>query len=206
FLDEIGEMDISFQAKLLRALQEKEIVRIGSNKIVKVDSRIIVATNRNLLEEVRKGKFREDLYYRLYGLPIELPPLRDRGKDIILLAKHFLDNFCRENGLPGYSLSPSAQKKLLAYHYPGNIRELKSVVELAAVMTNEPEIHEDVITFSTSDVLPQLMTEEMTMKEYEDRIIDFYMKKYDNNIKLVAERLDIGVSTLYRLIKERKEG
>ncbi|MDX2284883.1 MAG: sigma-54 dependent transcriptional regulator [Bacteroidia bacterium] len=205
FLDEIGEMDIAFQVKLLRALQEREIVRVGSNKVVKVDVRIVAATNRNLLDEVRQGKFREDLYYRLYGLPIELPPLRERGKDVILLAKFFLDQFCRENELPPYAFTPAAQKKLLAYQYPGNIRELKSVVELAAVMTNSPEIGDEVITFSTYDALPQVMSEELTLKEYTERIIDLYLRRYDHNIKLVADKLDIGVSTLYRLIKERKE-
>lgn len=206
FLDEIGEMDITFQAKLLRALQEKEVIRIGSNKIVKTDSRIIVATNRNLLEEVKAGNFREDLYYRLFGLPIELPPLRERGKDIIVLAKFFIDNFCRENDMESFTFTPSAQKKLLSYHYPGNIRELKSIVELAAVMANDQEIDEDVITFSTYDALPDALSEELTLREYTNRIIDIYLKKYDDNIKLVAEKLDIGVSTIYRMMKERKEG
>ncbi|MDW3649625.1 MAG: sigma-54 dependent transcriptional regulator [Bacteroidia bacterium] len=205
FLDEIGEMDITFQAKLLRALQEKEIIRIGSNKIVKTDCRIIVATNRNLIEEVKNGNFREDLYYRLFGLPIELPPLRERGKDIIQLSRFFLSNFARDNELPTYTLTPSAQKKLLSYKYPGNIRELKSIVELSAVMTNGNEIDEDVITFSTYDALPDVLAEEMTLKEYSNRIIQLYLKKYDDNIKLVAEKLDIGVSTIYRILKEDKE-
>lgn len=205
FLDEIGEMDITFQAKLLRALQEKEIIRIGSNKIVKIDSRIIVATNRNLLEEVKAGNFREDLYYRLFGLPIELPPLRERGKDILLLSRFFLSNFSKENEMDDFTLTPGAQKKLLAYHYPGNIRELKSVVELAAVMSNTSEIDEDVLSFSTYDALPDVLAEEMTLKEYSNRIIQLYLKKYDDNIKLVAEKLDIGVSTIYRILKEEKE-
>ncbi|MEL6192920.1 MAG: sigma-54 dependent transcriptional regulator, partial [Bacteroidota bacterium] len=204
FLDEIGEMDITFQAKLLRALQEKEIIRIGSNKIVKTDCRIIVATNRNLIDEVKKGNFREDLYYRLFGLPVELPPLRERGKDIILLAKYFIESFCKDNELPNFTLTPAAQKKLLAYSYPGNIRELKSIVELAAVMTNEDDIDEDVITFSTSDPLPDALSEEMTLKQYTHRIISIYLKKYDDNIKLVADKLDIGQSTIYRMIKEMK--
>ncbi len=100
FLDEIGEMELNLQTKLLRVLQEKEIVRVGSNKPVKTDCRIITATNKNLKEEVKKGKFREDLYYRLLGLPIELPPLRDRGNDILILARHFIENFCNENNIP----------------------------------------------------------------------------------------------------------
>lgn len=205
FLDEIGEMDVTFQAKLLRVLQEKEIIRIGSNKIVKVDCRIIVATNRNLLEEVKNGNFREDLYYRLFGLPIELPPLRDRGKDIIILAKHFISIFCQENGMRELTLTPAAQKKLLSYHYPGNIRELKSIVELAAVMANGDMIDQDIITFSTYDPLPDALSREMTLKQYTHRIISIYLKKYDHNIKLVADKLDIGQSTIYRMIKEIKD-
>lgn len=112
FLDEIGEMEQNLQTKLLRVLQEKEIVRIGSNKPVKTDCRIITATNRNLKEEVKKGRFREDLYYRLLGLPIELPPLRERATDILILSRYFMENFCRENNLPLKRLSPEAQKNL----------------------------------------------------------------------------------------------
>ncbi len=206
FLDEIGEMDVTFQAKLLRALQEKEIVRIGANRPLKVDCRIIVATNRNLLDEVKKGNFREDLYYRLFGLPIELPPLRERGKDVLILARFFLDEFSKENGMPPFTLSASAQQKLLAYPYPGNIRELKAIVELAAVLATSQEIREEDLSFSSPDVLPDVLGEEMTLKEYTNRIIDIYLDKYDQNIKLVAEKLDIGVSTIYRMLKERKEG
>ncbi|MEO0899152.1 MAG: sigma-54 dependent transcriptional regulator [Bacteroidota bacterium] len=206
FLDEIGEMDITFQAKLLRVLQEKEVVRIGSNKPVKIDARIIVATNRNLLEEVKNGNFREDLYYRLFGLPIELPPLRERGNDIILLAKFFLENFIKENELQSMSFSLDAQQKLRAYPYPGNIRELKSIVELAAVMNNEDEIEPDAITFSNFDPMANIIAEEMSMEEYKHRIVDLFLQKYDNNIKLVAQKLDIGHSTIYRMLKERKEG
>lgn len=205
FLDEIGEMDITFQAKLLRVLQEKEIVRIGSNKPVKTDCRILVATNRNLRDEVKKGNFREDLYYRLFGLPIELPPLRERGKDIILLAKYFINAFTEENELPALTLSSDAQKKLLSYSYPGNIRELKAVVELAAVMSNDSEIEPDMITFGSEDALPNILSEELTLKAYTHRIIQTYLEKHNQNIKLVAEKLDIGQSTIYRMLKEMKE-
>ena len=137
FLDEIGELDINLQAKLLRVLQEREITRIGSNGVTKIDVRIVVATHKNLLEEVKNKTFREDLYYRLIGLPISLPPLRERGNDILILSKHFIDGFCKENRLEKKTLSPEAQQKLLQYPFPGNVRELKSVVELAAVMADE---------------------------------------------------------------------
>ena len=205
FLDEIGEMELSFQAKLLRALQEREIVRVGSNSPVKFDCRIIVATHRNLLELVKQNKFREDLYFRLYGLTIDLPPLRERGKDVLILAQHFITDFCKENKMPPKTLSEAAQKKLMAYRFPGNVRELKSTVELAVVMSQENNIQPDNINLASSDSLNALLAEEMTMKEYELQIIKTYLKKYDNNMKLVAEKLDIGLSTLYRLLKENKE-
>lgn len=205
FLDEIGEMDINFQAKLLRVLQEKEVTRIGGNETIKVNCRIIVATNRNLLEEVKKSTFREDLYYRLFGLPIHLPPLRERGKDVLLLAKFFIDSFCKENNLPIKTLSEEAKQKVLSYQWPGNIRELKSVVELAVVMASDNEIQENDFTLNTSDALPDVLTEEMTLREYNRRIINLYMDKYDDNTKKVAEKLAIGQTTVYRLLKESKE-
>ncbi|HRH03639.1 MAG TPA: sigma-54 dependent transcriptional regulator [Bacteroidia bacterium] len=205
FLDEIGEMELSFQAKLLRALQEREIVRVGSNSPVKFDCRIIVATHRNLLELVKQNKFREDLYFRLYGLTIDLPPLRERGKDVLILAQHFIANFCKENKMPAKTLSESAQKKLMSYRFPGNVRELKSTVELAVVMSPDTTIQPDTINLASTDSMSAMLAEEMTMKDYELQIIKSFLKKYDNNMKLVAEKLDIGLSTLYRLLKENKE-
>lgn len=202
FLDEIGEMDFSFQAKLLRTLQEKEFNRIGSNALVKTDCRIIVATNRNLKEEVKNGKFREDLYYRVFGLPVELPPLRERGKDVLILSKYFIDLFCKENKLEAKKTTEDAHKKLLSYNFPGNIRELKAVVELAVVMSNGNDISAQNITLSSSDALPEVMAEELTLRAYDLRIVNMYLKKYDNNIKLVAEKLGIGQSTIYRMLKE----
>jgi two-component system response regulator AtoC len=202
FLDEIGEMDIAIQAKLLRALQEKEITRIGSNVPVKIDCRIIVATHRNIKNEIKEGKFREDLYYRLFGLPIELPPLRERGNDILLLAKHFTKNFCEENDLKEKTLTPDAQKKLLAYNFPGNVRELKSLIELAMVMSNGNEIDAQDIALTSSDILSETTNEELTLEEYDLRILNIYLKKYDDNIKLVAEKLNISQSTIYRMLKK----
>jgi two-component system response regulator AtoC len=202
FLDEIGEMDISIQAKLLRALQEKEIIRIGSNAPVKIDCRIIVATHRNLKSEIKEGKFREDLYYRLFGLPIELPPLRERGNDILLLAKHFAKSFCEENALKEKILTPDAQKKILTYNFPGNVRELKSVVELAIVMSSNNEIDANDITLTSSEIITELTNEELTLEEYNLRILNIYLKKYDDNIKLVAEKLNISQSTIYRMLKK----
>lgn len=205
FLDEMAEMDISLQAKLLRALQEREIIRVGSNTPVKTDCRIIIATNKNLLEEVKLGHFRQDLYYRLYGLPIELPPLRERGNDMIILAKHFIQVFCKENNLHPKILSADASNRLLSYPFPGNIRELKSIIELAVTLADQDEITSDnIILGASQDVLSGLLTEEISLREYDIRIVKSFLRKYNNNIKLVADRLDIGVATIYRMLKEDK--
>jgi DNA-binding NtrC family response regulator len=147
FLDEIGEMDLLMQTKLLRVLQEKEVTRIGSNKSIKLDVRVIAATNRNLATEVKGGRFREDLFYRLQGFLIHLPPLFDRGEDVILLSKSFLSEFCKENRLPQIMLSKECQKFLMDYKWPGNIRELKAVIERAAVMCEDNEIKPEDIVF-----------------------------------------------------------
>ena len=205
FLDEMAEMDISLQAKLLRALQEKEVIRIGSNAPVKTDCRIIIATNKNLLEEVKNGNFRQDLYYRLYGLPIELPPLRDRGNDVVILAKHFIQQFCNENQMEVRSLSSDASAKLLAYAFPGNIRELKSIMELAVTLCDQSEITADHIVFGGGhDAMADITAQEMTLREYDIKIVKTFLSKYDNNTKLVADKLDIGVATIYRMLKEDK--
>jgi DNA-binding NtrC family response regulator len=206
FLDEMAEMDISLQAKLLRALQEKEIIRIGSNNPVKFDCRIIIATNKDLLEEIRKGNFRQDLYYRLYGLPIELPPLRERENDVILLAKHFIEVFCRENKMAAKTLTAEATARLLSYAFPGNIRELKSVIELAVTLADQKEITAEHIVLGRShDVLDGLLNEEHSLREYNLRIVRQFLDKYNNNIKLVAAKLDVGVATIYRMLKESNQ-
>jgi DNA-binding NtrC family response regulator len=202
FLDEIAEMDYSLQAKVLRALQEKEIVRIGSNKPVKTDCRIIVATNKNLQELVLKKQFRQDLYYRLYGLHIELPPIRDRGNDVIILAKHFINEFCHDNNIPLKTLSKSAVDKLLSYSFPGNVRELKSVMELAITVADTEIITGDDIVLENQALLEDGDNNEMTLREYNIKILNKYLKKYNNNTSKVAEKLGIGVATVYRMMKK----
>lgn len=202
FLDEIGELDMALQAKLLRALQEREITRVGGNQVIKLDVRVITATHRDLAMEVQERRFREDLYYRLLGLPIHLPPLRERGGDILLLARYFLDQFIKENELPPITISEDARQKLLQYSYPGNIRELKSVIELAAVLATEGVIRAENITFSPGVRMEVLLNNEMTLQEYTYRIIRYYLNKYENNVMEVARRLDIGKSTIYRYLKE----
>jgi DNA-binding NtrC family response regulator len=202
FLDEIGEMDLNLQAKLLRALQEREVIRVGGNQVIKLDVRIIAATHRDLSLEVKEGRFREDLYYRLLGLPVHLPPLRDRGSDVVVIAKHFLDQFAKENNLPKFKLTPEAQEKLMNHPYPGNIRELKSIIELSAVMTDDTQIKASDITFTTAKSIESFLNQEMKMEEYMYRIIRHYLNKYDNDVLEVARKLDIGKSSIYRYLKD----
>ncbi|MEM9299470.1 MAG: sigma-54 dependent transcriptional regulator [Bacteroidota bacterium] len=205
FLDEIGEMDLNLQSKLLRVLQERELTRVGGNEVIKLDIRLIVATHRDLTEEVKNGNFREDLYYRLLGLPIQLPPLRDRDKDIILLAKYFLKTFAEENNLSELTLSANAQEKLMSYPFPGNVRELKSIIELAAVMANGSEVLDEDISFNSVSKETNFLFEEMSLRSYTFKIIRYYLDKYDGNVLKVAEKLDIGKSTIYRHLKEMEE-
>ncbi|MDR2821074.1 MAG: sigma-54 dependent transcriptional regulator [Desulfovibrio sp.] len=136
FLDEIGEMDLSLQVKILRVLQEKEIERVGGSGCKKVDVRIVAATNRDLESEVACGRFREDLYYRLNVIPLHLPPLRERGGDVLLLAGHFLEHFCRKKLRSPLTLAPAARRVMAAYAWPGNVRELENFMERLSVLVD----------------------------------------------------------------------
>lgn len=151
FLDEIGEMALDLQAKLLRVLQDSKISRVGSNKEIPLNIRVVAATNKNLKERVKEGKFREDLMYRLQGFLIHLAPLRERGNDIILLAKQFLADFCKANNMKPKTLSPQAVESLLAYSFPGNVRELKSIVERAALLSEGEKISSEDLIFSAAE-------------------------------------------------------
>lgn len=202
FLDEIGDMDLNMQSKILRVIQENELNRLGGNTVIKIDTRIIIATHKNLADLVRAGTFREDLYYRLLGLPIHIPPLRERDGDVLILARYFIDNFCHENGLISKTLSAKAQEKLKGYHFPGNVRELKSVIELATVLSNSNIVEDVDINFSSLGAVEDIFSTELTMKEYYNKIILYFLKKYDNKVRVVAEKLDIGKSSIYNLLKE----
>jgi DNA-binding NtrC family response regulator len=205
FLDEICELDFNLQSKILRVLQEKEITRIGSNTPIKIDSRVIVATHRNLAEEVRLGNFREDLYYRLLGLPIKLPPLRERGNDILLLTKYFADAFSIENNTAVVSFTTAAQRKLLEYSWPGNVRQLKAIVELAITMSNEQVIDADDIVFDDIRTVPNFFSDELSLDDYIYKIINYYLEKNEQNVVETANLLKIGKSTIYRMFKKNPE-
>jgi len=202
FLDEIGEMDINLQSKLLRVLQEREVTRIGGKGATPIDVRILTATHKNLLEQVRKGRFREDLYYRLLGFQIHLPPLRERGHDILLIANKVLQDFCQQNNFKAKALSGEAQKKLLQHSYPGNVRELKAIVELAAVLAEQDIINTDDIQ------LPEQVNadsgEERTLDEHIAEIVQRYLDKYNYNVLYVADKLKVGKSTIYRMIQKNE--
>ncbi len=134
FLDEIGEMDLSLQVKILRVLQEKEFERVGATKTQKVDVRLVAATNRNLEEEVAAGRFREDLFYRLNVIPMHLPPLRERGRDVMILATHFMAKFCENKQREPLAISPEAESMFLRYEWPGNVRELVNFMERLSIL------------------------------------------------------------------------
>jgi DNA-binding NtrC family response regulator len=201
FLDEIGELDLNLQAKMLRVLQEREVTRVGGNNTIAIDVRIIVATHKNLAQEVQEGRFREDLYYRLLGLPIQLPPLRDRGNDVVHLSKYFIDEYVKENKSGKITLSNDAQKKLLDYSFPGNIRELKAIIELACVLCDNAIIESKDITYNSEKSINNILSQEMSFDDYTNLIIKLYLDKYDDNVITVAKKLDIGKSTIYRIMK-----
>ncbi|MCB2406765.1 sigma-54-dependent transcriptional regulator [Hymenobacter lucidus] len=207
FLDEISELDLSLQAKLLRVLQEREVVRVGSNAPIAFDARLMVATHRDLNQEVKEGRFREDLYYRLLGLPIVLPPLRDRGHDILLLANSFLEDFCRQNSMAACTLSHAAQNLLLQYHFPGNVRELKAVVELAAVLAESDIIQPQDLSLrgERPGTAPLIVPgDDESLRGQTAAIVQRYLNTYNGNIVEVAAKLQIGKSTIYRMLQNKQ--
>lgn len=201
FLDEIAELELSLQSKLLRVLQEREVVRVGGNEKVKLDIRLIVATHKNLEKEVQQGQFREDLYFRVMGLPIELPPLRERDNDILLLAKHFADEFAKDNNLGPVSFSQDAKNKLMKHHFPGNVRELKAVIDLAVVMCDNNEIKAEDITYSSGRSSDIVIDENKTLRQHTRDIVKQYLKRHNDDVVAAARALDIGKSTIYKMMQ-----
>jgi DNA-binding NtrC family response regulator len=203
FLDEIAEMDLSLQSKLLRVLQERELIRVGGNENVKLDVRVIVATHRDMAAEVQRGNFREDLYFRILGLPIHLPPLRERGNDILVLARHFVEAFTVENKMGTVAISQEAKEKLMHYRFPGNVRELKAVMDLSVVMGDGKEIRAEDVFFTASSQDEWNLDQNKTLQQYNCDIVKYFLKKADHDVALVAEKLDIGKSTIYKMLKQR---
>lgn len=196
FLDEICEMPVDMQIYLLRALEEGTITRVGSNKAIPVNLRVICATNKDIREEVNKGNFRKDLYYRLNGVELHLPTLRERGDDIILLAEHFMK--LKSNEL---KLSEDAVKVLMEYSWPGNVRELKSVINRAALISSNSIITSNEIHI-TDNKQELEKKQEIKAKRLTSEIIKKVINECKGNKTLAAKRLDISRMTLYRKIKE----
>ncbi|GAA4392868.1 sigma-54 dependent transcriptional regulator [Hymenobacter koreensis] len=205
FLDEIADLDPNLQAKLLRVLQEREVSRVGGGKPIAFDARLMVATHRDLAEQVQQGLFREDLYYRLMGLPIKLPPLRERGQDILLLAENFLRKFCLLNHLPALGFSTEARHKLLQYAFPGNVRELKAVVELAAVLAEGDTVRPQDLSLRNAALgYASESAGNETLREQVAGIVQRYLDAHHGNILQVAQLLQIGKSTIYRMIQNHE--
>ncbi|UCE49277.1 MAG: sigma-54-dependent Fis family transcriptional regulator [Phycisphaerales bacterium] len=199
FLDEIGEIDANTQVHLLRALEEKKIIRIGSNEEIEVDVRIITATNRNLRSLIEQEKFREDLYYRLNVVTVDLPPLRSRREDILPLAEHFLKKYAKENDKPVRSFSPEVIEFMLNYHWRGNVRELENMIERGVVLSKDKAIN-------TAE-LPQDLTEPApakgkTLESLEKNHIRSVLEETDGNIARTAKMLGIHRMTLYNKLKK----
>lgn len=201
FLDEIAEMDLSLQSKILRAIQEREFTRVGGTEAIKFKARLLTATHRDLEVQVREGKFREDLYYRIMGLPVALPALKDRDEDVLLLADFFIRQYAKENKTAPLKLNRSGKEKLLKYHFPGNVRELKAVMELACVMTDTNGISDVDIRFSGLNREPVIVYGEKSLREYTLEIIRHYLAKSNNNVVETAKKLDVGKSTIYNMLK-----
>ncbi len=221
FLDEVADMSLSAQAKLLRVLEEKEFTRLGGNKKIKVDIRVLSATNKNIEEEVKKGNFRQDLAYRLAVVPLHVPPLRERDGDIILLAEYFLQKFATENKVEKPELSEEVKELLLKYNWPGNIRELKNLMERLCIFAGGRVITPDDLpdyiknnqkkTVSNienvEDCLPiQIKPLKEFREEAEKRLIEKAIQQYDHNLKEVAKILHVDLSSLYRKMKQYNLG
>ena len=201
FLDEIGEINPSVQVKLLRVIQEKKFERVGGEKTIEVDVRIIAATNRNMEDEVKAGRFREDLYYRLNVIRIGIPPLRERKEDIPILMTEFLKKFAAENGRTIKGFDSRAKTALLNYSWPGNIRELQSFIQSAVVMSGGEEITlDDLPPALHNSGLSKMITIPLgtTLEEAELMIINQTLAANNGNKTKTAEALGIGRKTLHR--------
>jgi len=211
FLDEIGDMPLDLQAKLLRVLQDREIQRLGSSETIKVDVRVIAATNVNLLERVRQGRFREDLYYRLNVVPLEMPPLRKRESDIALLVDHFVKKICKLEGIPFKTVTPQAMERLRCSTWPGNVRQLENAVEMAVAMsgTRESLFANDfglapsgpikVVPAESGAIpfpAPEVTDFETAVSQFERAMLERALQKTSGNKTAAAELLGLKRTTL----------
>jgi DNA-binding NtrC family response regulator len=208
FLDEISSIRPSIQVKLLRVLQEREVMRIGSTDRIKIDVRLIAATNEDLEAGMKNGKFREDFFYRLHVFPIFLPQLKDRKEDVPLLAYHFLEQYAKETRKEVKEISKEAMNILLEYNWPGNVRELENVIERAVIMTDQeyvtPTDLPKNLTEGTSGVIKRGIRERKTLDDIKAEFITEVLKETGGNKRIAAEILKVNPRTLYRFDKKRK--
>ena len=217
FLDEIGDLPLALQAKILRALEEKQFERVGGTQSLHVDARVVAATNRNLKQRVNERQFREDLYFRLSVFPIEIPPLRERGDDVLILARHFVDKFCKDLNKKLLMLAPTALDDLKAYPWPGNVRELQNCIERAVILADGDAIHQRHLNLSfrsapsgqvQTDPWDQIdlsgtMTDAIrrVSGEVERRKIETALQEYGGNKAQAAHALQLGFKALMQKIK-----
>lgn len=212
FLDEIGDMSLSGQAKLLRVLEEKTVVRVGGSTPIHTEVRILAATNQDLAAMVREKKFREDLFFRLNVVSLELPPLRNRGDDVMLLAEHFLRNFCRTMGRPAPKFSPPAAKRLLAHRWPGNVRELRNLMERIAYLSTGDTVEVDDLAFieavsgELTDTVDMNATLSDATKQFQQQYIRHTIDLTKGNMSKAAKRLGLHRSNLYRKMRQLDMG
>jgi two-component system, NtrC family, nitrogen regulation response regulator NtrX len=202
FLDEIGDMSLKTQAKVLRVLQEQTFQRVGAAQTIRVDVRVIAATNKNLESEIASGNFRSDLYYRLNVIPIEVPPLRARAGDVVLLAEYFLRKFAAETGRSKKKLSSGAATKLKSYHWPGNVRELRNVVERLAILLPHDTVAAEDIQLgppagAATSIPPDLKLKD-ARDEFEKQYILARLREFAGNVSRTADALGVERSNLYR--------
>ncbi|WP_044206042.1 sigma-54 dependent transcriptional regulator [Flammeovirga sp. OC4] len=199
FLDEIGNLSFSLQAKLLAALQNRQITKVGGNKVIPIDIRLISATNKNLFKMVEDEEFRQDLLYRLNTIQIEVPALRDRGDDVILLANHFKDLLAQKYDKGTLEFTASAKEKLMSYHWPGNIRELQHTIERAVILVDGNDITPDLIVTSASE---NSEVKTLNLAQTEEVLIKKALKKHPQNISAAADELGVTRQTLYNKLKK----
>jgi DNA-binding NtrC family response regulator len=217
FLDEIGDLPLALQAKILRALEEKQFERVGGTQSLHVDARVVAATNRNLKQRVSERQFREDLYFRLSVFPIQIPPLRERGEDVLILARHFVDKFCKDLNKKLLTLAPTALDDLKAYSWPGNVRELQNCIERAVILADGDSIHQRHLNLSFRNApigqvradpwdqidLSGTMTDAIrrVSGEVERRKIETALQEYGGNKVQAAHALQLGFKALMQKIK-----
>ena len=203
FLDEIGNIPLSEQAKLLRVLQNRSINRVGDTKNIPIDIRLICATNMNLAEMVKQGRFREDLYYRINTVPLHLPPLRERQDEIVPLSMLFVEKYAEKYHRQAKDLSDEAKTLLMNCQWSGNIRELQGCIEKAVIMSDNEIIGKDDLQINDSQLVnSQNVAQNVTLEDAEEQVIRNAMKKYNGNLSLVAKALNISRPTLYNRLKK----